>query len=740
MNPLSRISSLQNTPRRLVGVLLTLVLIVTGCNLPGKSSVPVQQNTPTIAELSPSPTSMKPIQTSSLNQILYGGVEDGTWSTEEGILTSMRFLAGEISSDAAFGDTTLKSTEGSGVIFAAQAYVQTGKDEVAKAEIQRYLDMLMPSDEILDKISRPAQQSNTSTHLAKVIAVQDTINCQEHWANSFRTPVPGDVTCLLFQEQTVRGTNIRIYYPEYWRASNPNLRKIPMIMEAASRSVELYNGYGPAPIDTVKIVLTDLAFFNEGRYRPSIYAAAYDHSFTAPLDGSYHSQCRVGIFPQGLTGNEERVQQTIAHEMFHCYQYKNLRPQSIGTESIQHYNGWWMEGSAEFFGAVVYPDYNDEFQFNSHFQANAPFVPLFAMDYENYLFFQYLAIEGGLTPEGVIDTVLATMPTMDGFDRQQDALANVSGIEDIFYNFARDYMDKRLTDWGGGPVVIEPDFVNYLYYGEGSHEELSNPPAFMLGLYHVTFDNQTKFTITHTEEGEPGRHSMRPDGFTGAWQPIPSLINTVCDPPNYILVVTSARKLRDDRYQVMVSADGEHQESDICDECLHGTWELDNNSDFYFMDVLYGKVIDYLPLQGLDTSGTDAWLADVGGQMLINFTDDGEASGTQADYFWTVNAISYEHPGTIIAMTEKFNGGGTASYTLQESPEEEKWISFSNGEFDITNQITFMGRPLQTVSTGGSNTSIFLSSPARYQCSEDTLLYTTMPNVGTLIFHRVPYP
>jgi hypothetical protein len=219
---------------------------------------------------------------------------------------------------------------------------------------------------------------------------------------------------------------------------------------------------------------------------------------------------------------------------------------------------------------------------------------------------------------------------------------------------------------------------------------------------------------------------------------MPPRINTVCDPTEYVMVVTSALPASAESYQVTVSATGEHQESDVCDECLHGTWELDITSDYYYMYTLVGNVIALLPTYGLDTSGGYTWLDSVSGQMLISFSEDNVASGTQSDYTWVVNGIDYDHPDRTISMVSTFNGGGTANYTLQESPEEEKWIFFSNGVFDIINQVYFMERPLQAIPTGGSNTSIFLSSPVRYECSEDTLLYTTMPDIGTLIFHRVP--
>ena len=114
-----------------------------------------------------------------------------------------------------------------------------------------------------------------------------------------------------------------------------------------------------------------------------------------------------------------------------------------------------------------------------------------------------------------------------------------------------------------------------------------------------------------------------------------------------------------------------------------------------------------------------------------------QASGTQTDYTWIIEFIGKKDTGSIIST---FNGGGSANYTIREVPEEGKWVFFDNGEFDISTGIYLNDRPLTTIMTGDSNTSIFLSAPARYECSEDTLLYTTLPDIGTLIFHRVPPP
>ena len=193
------------------------------------------------------------------------------------------------------------------------------------------------------------------------------------------------------------------------------------------------------------------------------------------------------------------------------------------------------------------------------------------------------------------------MPNSGGFEEQQEALAGVSGMDELFHNFTRAYMDSRLTDWGGGSVPIDPQVEASRSFNEGVNEELFDPSSFFLGLYYVTFEDQTKFTNSAQEEGD-GRYAIRPLEFVGAWQSLAPRINTVCEPTEYVMAVTSTLPVIADPYQVTVHADGEHQESDICDECLYGTWELDNDSDHFYMYTLVGTIWESLPAYGLDNS------------------------------------------------------------------------------------------------------------------------------------------
>jgi len=712
--------------RDFIRYIILLAFLAVSCSLPQKivsTSIEAVDSTvtpPTLATSIPE----KPMPSRSLTQIISDKVNEGTWTKEESLLVGLRFLVSEISYDEAFGDAVPISTEGTSLINDAKRYLEIGEDAQTKEEIQRYLTMLMPSPEILDQFSLPASQSSANPHLASLAMkpVADEAVCQELWQNSFVTSIP--IPCLLTLNRTVRGTEIRLYYPEYWGSDDPRLERMATIMDAAEQAVTLYNGFGPEAIDPIYMVLTDLAYIDtSNRLRPDVFAVAADFA------SSSSSTCHVGIFPYGLESSSEELEQTIAHELFHCYQYKNLRPQTLNLGG--EINNWWVEGTAEFYGASVFPSNNAEFRYNDDFRANSTGSLLFDMSYENYLFFQYLAREGGLGLEGVIDEILQNMPSDGGFEQQQDALASVGGMDEKFHTFVRAYVDRRLTDMSGITVNIEPSIEAIRSFDEGEHEELFDPASFFLGIYSVNFADQTKFENSLREDGDPGQYAMRPAEFVGAWQPIPPIINTVCDPTEYILVVTSALPSLGQPFQVNWRSTGVHQESDVCDECLKGSWELVNDSDFYYLGTLTNMLFTQMPATEVDMR-----LSDVTGQLRLNFGDDNEASGTQSDFTWlyTIHA-----PDGTYSMAGIFNGGGTAYYEIKEMEDNTKYIIFRNSTFDLTYQWKAENVVIQTLPVRESNGPFFLSSePVRYVCQEDILLYTTAPDYGTFRFVRIP--
>ena len=91
------------------------------------------------------------------------------------------------------------------------------------------------------------------------------------------------------------------------------------------------------------------------------------------------------MFPAAKENGMDAFMQAIAHEAFHCFQDWNFDRPAYNN------NAWWLEGSAEFFSNVVYQDKNNEYVYLEDFDDHSINKSLLQMDYENFLFFQYLA-------------------------------------------------------------------------------------------------------------------------------------------------------------------------------------------------------------------------------------------------------------------------------------------------------------------------------------------------------------
>jgi hypothetical protein len=97
--------------------------------------------------------------------------------------------------------------------------------------------------------------------------------------------------------------------------------------------------------------------------------------------------------------NTDKYKQVVAHELFHCvqdYSFPNTKP--YGTHS------WWMEGSADYFSNLVYPQADLEWEFLNLFDSKSPNVSILDMTYENFVFFQFMGNK--YSPEVLVDILM----------------------------------------------------------------------------------------------------------------------------------------------------------------------------------------------------------------------------------------------------------------------------------------------------------------------------------------------
>jgi hypothetical protein len=151
---------------------------------------------------------------------------------------------------------------------------------------------------------------------------------------------------------------------------------------------------------TLKVIVTakDDAKKDLGTATPTINA-----------DGSFSGGCTLRIFPNALSTGAERLLNTIAHEVFHCFQF-------AGFGSLDRWAGapgWVVEGGAEWVGAIVTsPDDTTPGRWKKYF--GSPKVSLRLRDYDAIAFWSHLA-ETGTDPWSVFRAVWATSGTAAAF-------------------------------------------------------------------------------------------------------------------------------------------------------------------------------------------------------------------------------------------------------------------------------------------------------------------------------------
>src|SRR3990170_1824901 len=121
---------------------------------------------------------------------MYGKVEAGEWTLEEGLMQSLRAFAGEASLSSAYG-VLPAAQDGTGLIVEAQGYLERGSDEDVKREIERLLSIIAPSSEALLPYAQPG---DTSLHAGPRLAhpARDEQECATLWAKGFPTPQPNE--------------------------------------------------------------------------------------------------------------------------------------------------------------------------------------------------------------------------------------------------------------------------------------------------------------------------------------------------------------------------------------------------------------------------------------------------------------------------------------------------------------------------------------------------------------------
>lgn len=441
--------------------------------------------------------------------------------------------------------------------------------------------------------------------------------------------------------------DLRIYVVEGKKPDNFETL-LPHITQAAARSRQVFGRFAVMPaVDFVLVNATD-AHDSEGDARPEPNT----------------SRCVSLIYAPALFASDDINKATkflTAHEMFHCFQFKNLYHQG-GASGAK----WWEEGSAEYFANVVYPDYDIEHQWLGVFSNAAETKPLTQMAYEAYVLFQYME-NAGWSHGDIIDFLRAT-PTANGEQAQRAFLERHSGFASFYQSFAQDYYSGQIRDTNGGTLFGRRSDGELLQITESGRTTI-DVKSFVFTPRMLLMRSAEDIKLESSFEGGEGLHRER---FKGAWNELPRTVNITCEDPRWSLLVLTSVDTDTDQLQFHIDAVVEPCPQCVRaqhrDRCLIGRWAVSDATMVAFLESRLGQIGE------LDHIG-EAW-------MQFNADGSGEAeitgASTRLKKKMTVGGSSNRRTITTettmtLYGTSKFEWSTSDSGYLHSCPIEEDY-------------------------------------------------------------------
>lgn len=442
--------------------------------------------------------------------------EAGEWTRGEGLLATLQLFTGEADGVDVLRQPEILRTEGTGVLRMAADYLEsdTAEPEVA-AEITRLLEVLIHTNAELEEMAgiTPAASSRSSGG-GQLVGLGTARQSADLCGNFFNGGIAQGVgVCLEWRPANVPGdleeNKYRAFIP------HPSLPQAgwtedhyDLALGALEFSASWFEANGKMP--AVNMVF-------------SVAPGSSNLAEASPVAGK---TCGVVLFPALLSETPSNFQQTVAHELAHCFQTENFTAQNFNYDITM----WREEGLAEYLSNLVYPQTNFEWTSFGVWHGVRRTTTVFDFSYANGLLFQYLEQEMGL---GGIFTLVRDLPTRGGRADQEVALSLRPGMKEIFGEFGEALIDGSIRDSGGGDVPIKLEYPTVVVTGPDSISLAFKP----FGLGRARFEVEECRRAHFRLEWGPVRDSGRPEADE-QWAPFPGTLGTE-DDDDRVLVITS---------------------------------------------------------------------------------------------------------------------------------------------------------------------------------------------------------
>lgn len=544
----------------------------------------------------------------------------------------------------------------------------------------------------------------------------EEVSCSKLWSTGIPDKSLAGVVdrCEEFYSSQIAGKNYKAFFIKDIWTNNPKVTELAeAVKEGIEKSVNLYNSVNDdnsMNMPAVYILYADVPApsLNPGGHSPN--------AITFPFFKN-NEACPVIIYNGTLNVEGSKIKQMVAHELFHCYQFKNVlfggkRETFIKKQSVRDSNGWWLEGSANFFSNLVYPSVNSEYLFDPLYDANIE-VPLQTLSYSTTSFFQYMGDNTYGGPGRLADIFKVIKFT----DNKEDQLRGVRSLAEgmNFHFFAEKFVMKAIPDSGGGfhPTVYKGPAIQYFIDKDTTSYEIEFKP-FTIASKTLKFAPGGIYNFKVINDNPLGRNyfSFRDKDAT-SWQYFmpnaPASIDTSCNKKERVLefLPTSLALKATIGETEKATLNFEYKDGSCpCrdatapDSCLLGKWKMDNESFDHYM----GRFFEH-------SNGETKYIGSIG-DLYLNIS-----SNKRIELTFSTFQIIYAMERPSVGVTSLFTGG----FGAEVGTTDDGYLCLKDidGPIGVHNTINMGG----TITIGEGVLPIdSKNTVVKYSCDQNTLI------------------
>ena len=525
-------------------------------------------------------------------------------------------------------------------------------------------------------------------------------NCSSFWANGFPDAdiMREEVPCDEFLPLIPINPRIKIYFTDAPAITEEKKTSMRIMADALSYAYAKYDGLGDMP--PVKAILYHRPHYSDSN------ALAYSFiNFYSEAEA-----CPIVFYPLSIALSKPHFEQLAAHELFHCFQKKNLKEQ-VNVVLNQYEGLWWFEGMAQAFSNFVYPSH--DLEYHSYFAPLRPESLLYEQE-SNYRlahFFQSYFNNTGMSERRLVD-MIRRFPTTALGDEAQLA-ARIPQIADKFHKYAEELTAGTLRDSSGAmaPLRANPTVIELT--NAVRQEARVSYTDFAVQPTRLSFKAGRRYNLSLNLPG-PAKVTMK-KAEESHFIPFINEVSASCDEDRkYDVVITSVNPAITMNTATIV-IESEELEECACDvgkppqdACLVGSWELDLST----MEAFMKRMIE--AVQGNEVKG-------VSGNYRVTFLESGEAIFKPEAL---TSLVHMNRPDGVTSMKSIMNGSAQTQYSTGQGMICSKSIANNLNQQTI---ITYQGRSQTQNTTPPFEMGTYHFT---YGCEGDTLIYKEALGVG----------